>query len=122
MVEVTQEAIEEAAPLLDNALGFPCSEAQAERILEALSPMIDAHRQAGVQQGLDMAAGGWVIGDADGKRWRSWGPLGPIWVADLNEATRYHRRCDAENVHGCDEDAWLVMPFSAAIRKLGVGE
>lgn len=58
MVEVTQEAIEieEAAVLLDDALREPCSIEMAERILKALAPIIDRHRQAGVQQGLDMAA------------------------------------------------------------------
>jgi hypothetical protein len=62
--------------------------------------------------------GGWVVGNADGTNWRTWGPhgLGPCWTRDLDKATRYHRRDDAEIVHGGDEDAWRIVPYADALK------
>lgn len=55
---------------------------------------------------------GWIVGDADQDKWRTWGALGPEWTSDRDKATRYARRCDAEQVHAEDMDAWSVVPFS----------
>ena len=55
--------------------------------------------------------GGWIVGNGDGTKWRTWGAMGPEWTTDRNTATRYYRREDAEAVHRDDEDAWTVVPF-----------
>ncbi len=56
--------------------------------------------------------GGWIVGNGDGTKWRTWGAMGPEWTTDRNTATRYYRREDAEAVHRDDEDAWTIVPFS----------
>lgn len=55
--------------------------------------------------------GGWIVGNGDGTKWRTWGAMGPEWTTDRNTATRYYRREDAEAVHRDDEDAWTIVPF-----------
>lgn len=55
--------------------------------------------------------GGWVVGNADGTRWRAWNDCGPCWVEDRDKATRYARREDAEAVHLNDEDCWTIQAY-----------
>ncbi|WP_428968239.1 hypothetical protein ACQR50_10305 [Sphingomonas sp. Xoc002] len=57
------------------------------------------------------ASGGWIVSDADGVRWRAWENGSPAWTEDREQATRYHRRKDAEAVHRDDDGAWRVVPF-----------
>jgi hypothetical protein len=54
---------------------------------------------------------GWVIGNGDGTKWRMWGEGMPMWTTNIDRATRYHRREDAESVRAEDEDAWTVRPY-----------
>jgi len=63
--------------------------------------------------GVETAAG-WIVGNGDGTRWRSWEQGNPVWTDDREKATRYARRVDAEAVHAEDEDAWFVRPFIPA--------
>ncbi len=53
---------------------------------------------------------GCVVGDISGDKWRAWENGMPTWVDEAAEATRYHRRVDAEIVHRDDEDVWCVVP------------
>lgn len=53
----------------------------------------------------------WIIGNANKDQWRSWSNEGPVWVGTKEEATRYARREDAEQVHAEDIDAWSVIEF-----------
>lgn len=57
-------------------------------------------------------ATGWIVGNSDGTQWRKWDGGFPIWVYDRDQATRYHRREDAEAVHVEDDDAWVVVPYN----------
>lgn len=55
---------------------------------------------------------GWLV--ENGKsgaelRYRTWRDGLPEWTADPNEATRFARRIDAEEVHREDEDAWRIV-------------
>jgi hypothetical protein len=54
--KLAEEAFEEAAELLDDALYEPCSLAMAARILEALAPIFARHREAGRIAGMEQAA------------------------------------------------------------------
>jgi len=49
---------------------------------------------------------GWIVGNGDGTAWRYWVDGMPNWTPNRDEATRFVRRCDAE-----DEDAWRVVRF-----------
>jgi len=60
---------------------------------------------------LSASGTGWIVGDADGTRWRTWCDLGPMWTTNRDAATRYARRCDAELVHAADDDAWMITPY-----------
>lgn len=62
-------------------------------------------------EGAPSDQGGWIVGNGDGTKWRTWGAMGPEWTTDRNTATRYYRREDAEAVHRDDEDAWTIVPF-----------
>lgn len=56
---------------------------------------------------------GWIVGNGAGDKWRCWDDTGiPTWTRDRNEATRYARRKDAEDVHREDEDVWQVVPYA----------
>ena len=59
----------------------------------------------------DKGSDGWVVSDVDGDKFRSWVNGIPRWTTDIDRATRYHRREDAEAVHAEDEDAWLIVPY-----------
>jgi len=65
---------------------------------------LDQHR------GTD-AQGGWIVSNGDQTQWRTWGPLGPDWTVDRDQATRYARRQDAELAHAEDLDAWSIVPY-----------
>ena len=54
---------------------------------------------------------GWVVSDGDGDKWRSWVNGMPRWATDIDRATRFHRREDAEAVHAEDDDAWCIKPY-----------
>lgn len=60
---------------------------------------------------------GWIIGSGDGLRFRAWIDGIPAWVENPDDATRYARRKDAEDVHQEDEDAWRVVPFVIGIQR-----
>ena len=47
---------------------------------------------------------GWIVSNGAGDKWRTWDVLGPVWTGHRDQATRYARRIDAENVHREDED------------------
>lgn len=76
------------------------------RILALLSARPPARAE-----GQDEGAAGWIVGNSEDNRWRSWDQGGPVWVDDRARATRYARREDAEAVHAEDEDAWCVKPY-----------
>lgn len=65
---------------------------------------------------------GWVVtnGRVGGGRemFRCWGNEGggSAWTEKREEATRYARRCDAEEVHAEDEDAWRIVPYDKGMR------
>lgn len=63
--------------------------------------------------GFGPAPGGWIVGNGDGTRWRTWASGMPEWTDDRDKATRFARREDAENVHREDEDVWRVQPYNA---------
>lgn len=52
---------------------------------------------------------GVVVADASGKRFRTWGHYGPEWTDDIEQATRYVRREDAERACLTDEDGWAIV-------------
>ena len=54
---------------------------------------------------------GWIVGNVNADRWRTWATTGPEWTDDRDKATRYARRVDAEAVHLADEDAWRIEPY-----------
>lgn len=54
---------------------------------------------------------GWVVGNSDRTRWRTWASGMPEWTTEREQAARYARREDAEAVHAEDNDAWRVEPF-----------
>lgn len=56
---------------------------------------------------------GVVVADATGKRFRTWGHCGPEWTDDIEQATRYVRREDAERACLTDEDGWSIVPVRA---------
>ena len=56
---------------------------------------------------------GWIVSNGAGDKWRTWDVLGPVWTGHRDQATRYARRIDAENVHREDEDAWRIEPYAA---------
>ncbi len=64
---------------------------------------------------------GWIVGNGNGTKWRTWSSVGPEWTEDREQATRYARRVDAERVHAEDEDAWQIVPQSGEGRS-GAGE
>lgn len=59
--------------------------------------------------------GGFVVANGAGTSWRRWSQFGCIWTKNIELATRYHRREDAEAVHEGDEDAWAIIPYSYAL-------
>lgn len=52
---------------------------------------------------------GVVVADASGTRFRTWGHCGPEWTDDIEQATRYVRREDAERSCLTDEDGWSIV-------------
>lgn len=74
------------------------------RVIDHLA---DAHRLA------SQADQGWIVSNGAGDKWRTWDVLGPVWTAHRDQATRYARRIDAENVHREDIDAWRIEPYLA---------
>lgn len=66
---------------------------------------------------------GYIVGNGDGTKWRSWENGWATWIDDPKRATRYYFRTDAMAVHQEDEDAWTIQKFSeVAARGLSVGE
>ncbi len=57
---------------------------------------------------------GVVVADASGTKFRTWGHCGPEWTDDIEQATRYVRREDAERACLTDEDGWSIVPVRAA--------
>ncbi len=59
---------------------------------------------------------GYIVGDSEWKRWRAFDPVTGIceWTKRIDEATRYARRIDAENVHASDDAVWLVRWYDPA--------
>lgn len=53
---------------------------------------------------------GVVVADASGTKFRTWGYCGPEWTEDIDQATRYVRREDAERACLTDEDGWSIVP------------
>lgn len=71
-----------------------------------------AERDATIAR-LEADAGGWIVGNANADRWRTWNALSfSDWTKDRDKATRYARREDAEAVHAQDEDAWRIEPYA----------
>jgi hypothetical protein len=60
-------------------------------------------------------AAGWVVENGGGTRWRTWENGWSAWTDNVDDATRYARREDAEAVHRDDEDAWRVVPYVGAV-------
>ncbi len=89
----------------------------APRSLSTPSNTQGALEAAAVEQ-----AGGWIIGDDSGERWRTWETGMPEWTNDPEKATRYARREDAEAVHRHDEDAWAVRELEDIRAALKSGE
>lgn len=85
--------------------GWLIEQACVEAIVAAMPPQPEGGGRTG-------DTGGWIVGNGNGTHWRTWGACGSEWTAERDKATRYHRREDAEAVHGCDEDAWRVVPFT----------
>lgn len=80
--------------------------------LEQLQAEIErrnAYRAGQIIPATTQDAPGWIVGNGDQTKWRTWCVLGPEWTDDRNKATRYARREDAELVHAEDEDAWSVV-------------
>lgn len=73
---------------------------------------LDAIRWLLQSAGIYDAPVAWIVGNGNGDRWRAWKDGNPVWVEDREKATRYARREDAEAVHGEDEDAWRVVPYT----------
>lgn len=82
----------------------------------AILPIIH-HREAAAHAAGRAENTGWVVGNGDKTKWRSWGHCGPTWVSNIEDATRYHRREDAEAVHREDDDAWVVCTYADAIER-----
>lgn len=59
----------------------------------------------------------WVVGNNERTKWRGWGPTGPRWVSDPEEAVRFARRQDAEAVFSEDEDVWCITTLEALRRQ-----
>jgi hypothetical protein len=71
-----------------------------------------------VQDGSVREEGGWIVGNGDGTKWRTWTNGMSDWTSKKEAATRYHRREDAEAVHREDDDAWTVKLFATDARAL----
>jgi hypothetical protein len=56
--------------------------------------------------------GGVIVADSSLKRYRTWQGGCPSWTDNRAEATRYHRRADAEAVHTEDENAWHIVTYA----------
>lgn len=83
---------------------------------DAFNKSVNEYRSLALSARQATAPGGeigWIVGSADGRRWRHWHNGSPKWVDTPEEATRYTRRCIAEAVHREDEDAWTVTPYAA---------
>lgn len=52
---------------------------------------------------------GVIVSDATGTRFRTWGCCGPEWTEDIEKATRYVRREDAERTCLTDEDGCFIV-------------
>lgn len=61
---------------------------------------------------------GCVIANGNKDRYRTWGQLGPEWTADIDVATWYVRREDAERVCAEDEDACFILNVQDVIADL----
>lgn len=57
---------------------------------------------------------GVVVADASGTKFRTWGHYGPEWTDDIQQATRYVRREDAERACLTDEDGWSIVAVRAS--------
>lgn len=55
----------------------------------------------------------WIVASSDGTLFRCWREGMPTWIDDREQATRYARRVDAEDVHREDEDVWSILPYAA---------
>lgn len=62
------------------------------------------------------SASGYVIGNGDRTKWRTWGDSGPEWTTDADAALQFVRRRDAEAVAAEDEDAWGIVPVAEVQR------
>lgn len=60
---------------------------------------------------MDPPKFGWIVGNGDGTKWRTWKDGWSDWTESRDDATRYHRRQDAEAVHQEDDAAWRIVPF-----------
>lgn len=78
--------------------------------LQARAMTAEAERDAA----LARAEKAWVVSNGNDDEWRCWKDGFSAWTNDINEATRYSRREDAEAVHQEDEDAWHVKEVSFA--------
>lgn len=56
-----------------------------------------------------------VIANADQTQFRTWGPTGPEWTSNPDEAIAFARREDAEKLAANDEDAWAIIPRDLAM-------
>lgn len=54
---------------------------------------------------------GWIVGNGNDTEYRTWEFGLPVWTKVRSEATRYHRKEDAEAVHAEDEEVWTIIPY-----------
>ena len=110
MTENTPDAVEEIASIIRYYSNKPYT---VEASRNAAAAILGARAMQAAMPAPDPS--GWIVGNADGDKWRRWDEAGiPIWTRDRNEATRYARRKDAEDVHREDEDVWRVVPSAIA--------
>lgn len=57
---------------------------------------------------------GFIVADGNHDRFRCWQAEGSAWTEDKKKAVVFARRQDAEAVHAEDEDAWAILPVTAA--------
>ena len=60
---------------------------------------------------LDTPNKGWIVGNSHDDAWRKWENGVCVWTSNRSEATRYHRRADAEAVHREDDEVWIIVAY-----------
>lgn len=57
---------------------------------------------------------GFIVANANHNKFRTWEAEGPAWTDKKKDAVVFLRRSDAEKVFAEDEDAWAILPVTAA--------